>query len=62
MADKTRGLPPQWFDKNFIAYVKTLEIRAKNELGIQYDECKFFDDTLINKMIEIEKRDKKDDR
>lgn len=54
---ETKGIPPQLFDKHFIAYVKTLELRAELEIGKGADSRQ-----LIDKMIEIEARDKEEER
>lgn len=50
---ETRGMPPQFFDKNFLAYIKTLQLRAEIELGKDVENWH-----LIEKMIEIETADK----
>ena len=49
---KSKGLPWQLFNKNYVVYLKLLELKAKLEFGEYLDE-----QTLIEKMMEIEKRD-----
>jgi hypothetical protein len=48
-----RGLPFQFFDKHFLAYVKTLELRARLQIGDDVSNQQ-----LIDKMIDIEAKDK----
>ncbi len=49
----TKELPWQLFDKHFLGYVKTLELRAKLVIGNYANN-----QTLIDKMTEIEASDK----
>lgn len=52
---ESRGLPPQFFDPNFVVYINTLRLRAVIALWDWRDPP---DDMLLQKMLEIEKADK----